>query len=586
MHGLPLACAVAIVLTMAAAPAQDSSRAAQHRERGTALMTSGDLVAALAAFRAAIALDPADAVSHDAIGVIVADGGDLLAATAAFREAIRLDPAFAAAHFHLALALERTGHTNDAIASYARALRLRPDLVEARYGLSSATGAVGDRDGAIALLRQVVGSLPQPAEAQHNLGIHYWSRYKNARGPRQASDLDNALAALKTAVALAPDQARFHSALGRLLVDRQDIEGGVASLKRARALEPERLEHAYDLGLALRLAGDFAGAEEQIRAVVSADPANGLARRALALLLRTRGDLPAAATELRAAVAALPDDAQAHHLLGSVLLKLDEPAAGLDELRRAIAVDPSLVEARVTLAQALARSGRRAEAREQQDAVERINAEKAALGRAMLLVDSATDLLNRGQPAGALPLLREATALAPALAEAHFQLSIALSRAEAQAMIPGRDRGRLGKDQDIEAELRRAIELDPTHAQAHFHLGVRCAIRGDIQSAIELFHRAVGVAPGLVAAQRALADFTVKREDWPTAVTALEAVLAWEPEDVPAALTLSSVLLRQHDCAGAAALFQRVTRVDPKRTSSERELIAGLKRCEAQSPAR
>ena len=460
MHRLPLACAVAIVLTMAAAPAQDSSRAAQHRERGTALITSGDLVAALAAFRAAIALDPADAVSHDAIGVIVADGGDLLAATAAFREAIRLDPAFAAAHFHLALALERTGHTNDAIASYARALRLRPDLVEARYGLSSATGAVGDRDGAIALLRQVMGSLPQPAEAQHNLGIHYWSRYKSARGPRQASDLDNALAALKTAVALAPDQARFHSALGRLLVDRQDIEGAVASLKRARTLEPGRLEHAYDLGLALRLAGDFAGAEEQIRAVVSADPANGLARRALALLLRTRGDLPAAATELGAAVAALPDDAQAHHLLGSVLLKLDEPAAGVDELRRAIAVDPTLVEARVTLAQALARGGRRAEAREQQDAVERINAEKAALGRAMLLIDSATDLLNRAQPAGALPLLREATALAPALAEAHFQLAVAY-QSHAQVSGNSREPVRRGQRADIDAELLRAVELDP-----------------------------------------------------------------------------------------------------------------------------
>ena len=440
---------------------------------------------------------------------------------------------------------------------YARALRLRADLVEARYGLSSAAGALGDYDGAIALLHLVVASLPQAAEPKYNLGIHYWNRYKNARGPRQPSDLDEALAALKAAIALAPDQARFHSALGRLLVDRLDIDGAVASLRRARALEPGRVEHAYDLGLALRLAGDFAGAEEQIRAVIAADPDDGLARRALALLLRTKGDLPAAATELRAAVAALPDDAQAHHLLGSVLLKLDDAAAGLEQLKRAIALDPSLVEARVTLAQALARAGRRAEAREQQDAVQRINDEKAALGRAMLLVDSATDVLKRARPADAVPLLREAVALAPALAEAHFQLAIALKQAEARHSSRTAATVRGSQSDEVDAELRRAVELEPSHAPAYVELGLRRASRGEIPSGIDALRRAVTLAPGLVAAQRALADLATQREDWPTAVGALEAVLAWEPEDVPAAVALSSVLIRQHDCAGATALVQR-----------------------------
>ena len=104
-----LACAVAMTLAVGALPAQDSRTAAQHRERGVSLMTSGDSAAALAAFRAAVALDPADAVAHDAIGVLLADGGDLSAAIASFRESIRLDPGLAAAHFHLALALERTG---------------------------------------------------------------------------------------------------------------------------------------------------------------------------------------------------------------------------------------------------------------------------------------------------------------------------------------------------------------------------------------------------------------------------------------------------------------------------------------------
>ena len=89
----------------------------------------------------------------------------------------------------------------------------------------------------------------------------------------------------------------------------------------------------------------------------------------------------------------------------------------------------------------------------------------------------------------------------------------------------------------------------------------------------------VSLAPGLAAAQRALADLAVQREDWPTAVSALEAVLAWEPEDVPAAVALTSVLVRQHECAGATALVQRIARVDSRRVGSDRELLAELKRC-------
>ena len=243
------------------------------------------------------------------------------------------------------------------------------------------------------------------------------------------------------------------------------------------------------------------------------------------------------------------------------------------------ATDPSLVEARVTLAQALARAGQRAEAREQQDAVQRINDEKAALSRAMLLVDSAADTLKRARPADAVPLLREAVALAPALAEAHFQLAIALKQAQAQDASRTAAIARRNDGDEVDAELRRAVELDPSHALAHLELGLRRASQGEIASGIEALRRAVTLAPGLAAAQRALADLAVQREDWPTAVSALEAVLAWEPEDVPAAVALTSVLVRQHECAGATALVQRIARVDSRRVGSDRELLAELKRC-------
>ncbi len=479
-------------------------------------------------------------LTYDSRGIALAERGDLQGAMAAFLDAMRVDPTFAAARLHLGLALERSARPDEAAAAYMQALRLDRGLLEARYGLSSACATIGDLDGAIALLRQLLTALPDLAEAHYNLGVNLWNRYKAAPGARRAKDLDEARAELGRAVALAPSQPRFHAALGQVLADRQDLEDAVAAFRQALALEPQRPDRAYDLGLAMRLAGDFGGAESQLRSAVAGDPAHGPAHRALGLVLRTRGDLDGAAREFRAAVAASPEDAQALHLLGAVLLKRDEVEAGLDALERAIKLEPSLVEARVTLAQALARAGRRDEARRQQDEVRRLNDERAALGRAMVLVDTAAGKQRTGDGAARVSALREAVAVAPTFAEAHYQLALALTESGA----PGAE---------VEAALRRALELRPQHAPSLHALGALAVRQGNEPAARDAFNRATTLAPGLLAAQRARASLAIAREDWAAAVAALDAVVAWEPDDAAAYLDLGQALTRQQKPEEAAA---------------------------------
>ncbi len=295
----------------------------------------------------------------------------------------------------------------------------------------------------------------------------------------------------------------------------------------------------------MRLAGDLDGAEAQFRAALQKAPAHGFAHRALGLVLRQKGDLEGAASELRSAVEILPVDAQAHHLLGSVLLKLNREGA-LESLARAVELDPYSTEARVTLAQALARAGKKEEAHTHQAEVETINAFNASVSRAMVLIEAAAGALKKGDRPESVAQLREATSASPAFPEAHYQLALALLGSSAA---------------EAETHFLRVVELDGDRAHAHHQLGVLRARRGDLPGALASLRRATELAPGLVDAQRELAAQAWKVEDWPTVLAALTAVIAWEPGDAMAHYALARALGEQghHDeAARELAIAQRL----------------------------
>jgi tetratricopeptide (TPR) repeat protein len=85
-----------------------------------------------------------------------------------------------------------------------------------------------------------------------------------------------------------------------------------------------------------------------------------------------------------------------------------------------------------------------------------------------------------------------------------------------------------------EQSLNRAIDLDPARADAYYRKGVLRARQGDHRSAIEAFTRATTLKPSLIEAHRAFAETAMAQRDWATVVAELDAVLAWQPDDVRA----------------------------------------------------
>jgi tetratricopeptide (TPR) repeat protein len=203
------------------------------------------------------------------------------------------------------------------------------------------------------------------------------------------------------------------------------------------------------------------------------------------------------------------------------LVKLSRVDEGLRALDRAIELDPRLTEARVARAQVLARNGQADLARRDQVEAQRINAADAAVGRAMILIESGRTRARDDRVDEAIADFREAAAVCPELAEAHYQLGKALMNVPGQAGA-------------AEAALQRAVDLDPSRADAYYGLGLLRGTRGDEAQATEALLRATTLKPSLVDAHRALADAARSRGDWPTAIAELEIVLAWEPADVRA----------------------------------------------------
>ena len=105
------------------------------------------------------------------------------------------------------------------------------------------------------------------------------------------------------------------------------------------------------------------------------------------------------------------------------------------------------------LAQALARTGARDEAREQQAEIQRINAIRAAMGRALVLLEGACRRTRAGDPAGRSRACGRPLRSARHWRRRSFRLGAALRHSS-------------GHTAEAEAALREAVRLDPDDARA------------------------------------------------------------------------------------------------------------------------
>lgn len=459
---------------------------------------------ALWAFRQALEHDPRNETAHYNAGLLYMQKGDFRKAVAHLEQARLLqlhDPAilfnlskayFLAGNLSSAVSLlqdldrqpgssrlpevqdllgtvlTRSGQIDQAITHLAKAAELDPTSATNHYKLALAWQKKGNLDEALREIQTAI-TLGKPPLAEHYLalGMIYRARSETAKAKQ----------AIEQAFEIAPDAASTRFALAVLLRDAGYYKEAVQQFERAKAVR-----HSQDLDFELAstyyLLGDFTKALQLLKQIVAeGQPSKSVG--VYKLLAETYAKLerwPQALEILEKAVELDPRNPTLYLDLGLILVNVNAPSRGEQLFLGALQHLPDAAELYVGLAQAR---------------------------------------ISQDHYQDALEALRQAIALSPGYAEAHYLMGNCFNRSEQFAdarrayqkaieLSPERDDfhfslGSLLENEGEAAgaftEFEKVISLNPDSAEGHLRLGQLCLQKGDYTGALEHFRKEVGLQP-------------------------------------------------------------------------------------------
>ena len=237
--------------------------------------------------------------------------------------------------------------------------------------------------------------------------------FRAAIREHQAGRHDAALALIHRAIAINPNSADYHAALGVVLASQMQLDKSIDAYRRALQLKPDNPDVLNNLGLALKEKGDLPGAISALRKAVELHPKSAIAHNNLGAVLEALDELSPAIEAYRRAVALEPNHPQALANLGRALYKAGQFEPSIAALRRAVALAPNWADGFIGLGNAFREYGRLDEARQAMERALTINP---------LNVEACANLAvihqERREVDLAIELCRKALALRPKLPQA------------------------------------------------------------------------------------------------------------------------------------------------------------------------
>jgi tetratricopeptide (TPR) repeat protein len=136
----------------------------------------------------------------------------------------------------------------------------------------------------------------------------------------------------------------------------------------------------------------------------------------------------------------------------------------------------------------------------------------------------------------------------------------------------GLNEQRLGENDKAAVEFKRAIELDPANAPAHFELG-SCYFRlGRRNDAIQQLKAALALEPWYTRADEALADLYIQNKDFAAARARLEHLLSIDPASYTGHFNLGVLAAMGQNWSEAQQQLLAALRTDPNSAEAHNTL--------------
>lgn len=121
-------------------------------------------------------------------------------------------------------------------------------------------------------------------------------------------------------------------------------------------------------------------------------------------------------------------------------------------------------------------------------------------------------------------------------------------------------------------QLRKAVELNPFHSQAHFNLGVAYGIKGKEAEATEAFKKVIEIDPGYAPAHNNLGALYARAGKLNEAINEYKEALTLAPNYADAYGNLGAVLARQGALDSAIEALKTAIKLNPNHLGARTSL--------------
>lgn len=327
-------------------------------------------------------------------------------------------------------------------------------------------------------------------------------------------------------------------------VAAQRYEAGIESFRRGLALEPTNFAAHFNLGVALMIIGRRSEGISSFREAIRLQPNAGNLRTVLCRALSDDSQHDAAVTECRKGVELNPAIEQSHLGLISALLRARRFNDAAAAASLALEKFPDSFQLKDAGAAAFSQSGDFERALE----LLRVLAARFA-DSALFQVRLAENYLSSEQDAAAMAAARRAIELEPSNAVAHY--------------LVGKIFLELAQYEEAAVALNKAAVLDPRNDSIQHELALAEAGRGNREAALASARKAIEIAPEDPLLHKLLAKQLSDASRYREAVAPLREAVRLDPKDFGAITQLGLMLFESGQYDEAIVMLQKADAMKP-----------------------